>query len=165
MVNSIQNNYLINTNKQSSDEKKTKYTAEEESKISAEENAILYEKYKKAGYSKEEFDYVLKNGTTFPPFSAPGSVRRAWRQAKENASPEERAEMKAFTIMFDGFRRDYPNYMSTMNNDTNGYLKMVKDMKSYAEQYNVNGDSQLQLQYKWYTKTLQIFDTELKKFA
>ncbi|ADL52051.1 hypothetical protein [Clostridium cellulovorans] len=174
MVNSIKNDYsksIYQTQKNTEirklfvGEKKPKLSVEEESKISAEEDAILYEKLKSYGYTKEMFDNLIKTGYTFPPHNAPGSVRRAWRQIWDSASPEMKDKMRSFTSMFYGFERDYPNYMSNIQNDIKGYFNLIEDLYSHIQQYNADGDLQAQKQYRWYNEVLELFTTELEKFT
>ncbi|ADL52052.1 hypothetical protein [Clostridium cellulovorans] len=171
MVNSIknnypnQNNYSINTNKQTSDKNQVKYTAEEEAKISAEEDAIYCEHLRKNGYTEDQIDYAKKHMHGFPPDNAPGSVRRAWRQAVENATPEMRDQLCLFICVSDAFMRVNPDYTSSIQNDTNGYFKVIEDLQTYIKQYDEQSDSQSKNQYKWYNEILKAFETELKKFA
>jgi len=143
-----------------------KLSTEERAKIDKEEQILLLEELKTCGWTIEEQgeDFFRNVVIMFPPYDAPGSVKRAWRQMEANASPELKHEMRDFVFFKRNFLEEQTNFESTMTNDTDGYMNMISTMRNYAEQYNNPDDKQAQTQYKSYSQILDLFEEELKKF-
>lgn len=167
MITSMQNNYLNRNNNLSKINKFENISKEDNEKISREEDEMLKNRLKEAGFdfSKQSFEFIKKQYTVvFPPDNAPGAVRRAWRQAEESASPEVREEMNNFVLFHSNFLEEYKNYKGNMPNDLMGYSDIIKDMRRYAEEYSNSNDKQGLKQYKQYSRVLDLFENELKKF-
>ncbi|MBP2022691.1 hypothetical protein J2Z44_002514 [Clostridium punense] len=141
-------------------------SALEEKKISEEEDAILYELYKSdhSLHTAFTFEECKKAIVSFPPPTAPGSVRRAWREKWESATPEVKKAMRSFDSVYSAFLMHNEEYNGNMPNDLNGYFKFMGTMKGYIQNhyYNVPGVS-----HEFYESLMNLtsgFETELMKY-
>jgi protein required for attachment to host cells len=108
----------------------------DDKKISEEEDKKLYEVYKKSHMAHSAYDFkeYKKNVITFPPTTAPGIVRKAWREKLEKCTTEEeRLNMMSF-----GFHAlEVLNKKNgNVPKDINGYLDFMEEMQAYIERYN-----------------------------
>ena len=104
-------------------------------KISEEEDKIDYERYTKSHmlYSAYSFEDAQKHRVSFPPSTAPGIVRKAWREQMEKATEKEKDAMSWFgSDCMDVLNSNKEN----MPNDLNGYKDLMKKMKVYIERYD-----------------------------
>ena len=128
-------------------------------KISEEEDKIDYERYKKSHmlHSAYSFKDAQKHRVSFPPTTAPGIVRKVWREKWEKATEKEKDAMRSFDTVYGTFlmenKKDMPN-------DLNGYLKLMNNMKGYIERYNGIDQST----YEGLVKLSNRFETELNKY-
>ncbi|MGH4120976.1 hypothetical protein [Clostridium sp.] len=104
-------------------------------KIIEEEDKIDYERYIKSHmlYSAYSFEDAQKHRVSFPPTTAPGIVRKAWREQWEKSTEKEKDAMSQLGL----------NCMEVLNsnkgnmpNDLNGYINLIENMKIYIERYN-----------------------------
>lgn len=136
----------------------------DDKKISEEEDKIFYELYKKSHMMHTAFSSVeeaKKHRISFPPSTAPGIVRRAWRQLMENASPEEKSMLD---FLGDRFMDKLREKKFNMPNDLNGYINFMTDIKDYLElhYHNVSGISNEF--YERIMNNVNKFENELKKY-
>lgn len=141
-------------------------SAIEEKKISEEEDAKLFELYtvSHAAHANCTFEEFKNSIVSFPPPTAPGSVRRAWREKWESATPEVKEAMRSFSSVYSAFLMHNEEYNGNMPNDLNGYLKFMGTMKGYIQNhyYNVPGVS-----HDFYESIMNLtsgFETELMKY-
>jgi hypothetical protein len=126
------------TNKCLKDNRNEKISLESEfadKKISEQEDKKDYEQYTKSHmlHSAYSFEDAQKHRVSFPPTTAPGIVRKAWREQWEKSTEKEK----------DAMRQLGSNCMEVLNankgnmpNDLNGYINLIENMKIYIEQYN-----------------------------
>ncbi|WP_052113034.1 hypothetical protein [Clostridium novyi] len=136
----------------------------DDKKISEEEDKILYELYKKSHMMHTAFSSVedaKKHRVSFPPSTAPGRVRRAWRQLLEKASPEERSMLE---FLGDIFMYKLREQKFNIPNNLNDYFHFLSEMKDYLQSsyHNVPGESN-EL-YESLMNVFNKFETELKKY-
>lgn len=107
----------------------------DDKKISDEEDKKLYELYQKShmAHTAKSFEDFKRDRITFPPDTAPGIVRKVWREKWEKATAKEKDDMMSFDTVYGTFLRENKK---DMPNDLNGYLKLMNNMKSYIERYN-----------------------------
>jgi len=80
-------------------------------KIDDEENEILREKLKSIDLDPDKYDEEFLNSLIiFPPYDAPGSVKRLWREMEKSAPPEIRKEMRNFAILKSNFFYEQPDF-------------------------------------------------------
>lgn len=154
-------NYINNQLKNNKDKR---FTLEiDDKKISEEEDKKLYEVYKKShmAHSACDFTEYKKNVITFPPTTAPGIVRKAWREKLEKCTTEE----EKLNMMFFGFHAlDVLNKKNgSVPKDINGYLDFMEEMEAYIERYN-NCPGVDERYYKGLRDVIDSFVTELKKY-
>ncbi|MBZ9618547.1 hypothetical protein [Clostridium estertheticum] len=131
-------------------------------KITEEEDKKDYETYTKSHMlnSAYSFEDAQKNRVSFPPATAPGIVRKAWREQMEKSTEKEKYAMLWFSS----------DCMSVMNsnkenmpNDLNGYLNLMSIMKDYIERYN-HCPGVDQSIYEGLVNVSNTFETELNKY-
>lgn len=107
----------------------------EDIKISEEEDKKDYEQYTKSHIlnSAYSFEDAQKHRVSFPPTTAPGIVRKAWREQWEKATEKEKDAMRSFDTIYGQFLMENKE---DITNDLNGYLKLIGEMKVYMERYN-----------------------------
>ncbi|MBU3217760.1 hypothetical protein LL033_24340 (plasmid) [Clostridium estertheticum] len=134
----------------------------DDKKISEEEDKILYELYQKShmAHSAKSFEDFKKDGITFPPDTAPGIVRKVWREKWEKATAKEKDDMRSFDSVYETFSMENKK---DMPNDLNGYLKLMNNMKSYIELYN-HCPGVDQSIYEGLVNLSNSFETELNKY-
>ncbi|MBX4271965.1 hypothetical protein [Clostridium estertheticum] len=170
MINQVQprnytNKYLENnkSKKISFDLDYRKNSKEEDKKISEEEDKKVYELYTKspAAHNSGSFEEFKRDAITFPPYTAPGVVRKAWREQWEKATDEEKDAMRSFDTIYNMALKE--NKKNTPN-DLDGYLNLMDNMKDYIELYNhcpgVN-----QGVYEGLVNVVNKFETELNKYS
>ncbi|MBU3187914.1 hypothetical protein [Clostridium estertheticum] len=131
-------------------------------KITEEEDKKDYETYTKSHMlnSAYSFEDAQKNRVSFPPATAPGIVRKEWREQWANATEKEKDAMRWFSS----------DCMSVLNsnkenmpNDLNGYENLMKKMKVYLERYNncpgVSKDT-----YECLVNVANSFESKLNKY-
>ena len=104
-------------------------------KISEEEDKTDYERYTKSHmlHSAYSFKDAQKHRVSFPPTTAPGIVRKEWREQMEKATEKEKDAMSWFGFdCMDVLNSNKEN----MPNDLNGYKNLMKKMKVYIERYD-----------------------------
>jgi hypothetical protein len=126
------------TNKYLKDNRNEKISLESEftdKKISEEEDKIDYERYTKSHmlHSAYSFEDSQKHNVSFPPTTAPGVVRKAWREQWEKATEKEKDAMRSFDTIYG---QTFMENKEDMTNDLNGYLNLMEKMKVYMERYN-----------------------------
>ncbi|MGV8981144.1 hypothetical protein [Clostridium sp.] len=104
-------------------------------KISEEEDKIDYEMYTKSHmlHSVYSFEEAQKHRVSFPPTTAPGIVRKAWREQWEKATEKEKDAMRSFDTIYG---QTFMENKEDMTNDLNGYINLMENMKVYMERYN-----------------------------
>ncbi|MBU3217839.1 hypothetical protein LL033_24865 (plasmid) [Clostridium estertheticum] len=110
--------------------------------------------------SAYSFEDAQKNRVSFPPATAPGIVRKEWREQWANATEKEKDAMRWFSS----------DCMSVLNsnkenmpNDLNGYLNLMGNMKDYIERYN-HCPGVDQTVYESLVNVCNKFETELNKY-
>ncbi|MBW9153908.1 hypothetical protein [Clostridium estertheticum] len=170
MINQVQprnytNKYLEdNKNKKISlDLDYRKNSKEEDKKISEEEDKKVYELYTKshAAHFSCSFEEFKRDAITFPPLTAPGIVRKAWREQWEKATDEEKDAMRSFDTIYNMALKE--NKKNTPN-DLNGYLNLMGNMKDYIELYNHCPGVDQNL-YEGLVNVANSFETELNKYS
>ncbi|MBX4265589.1 hypothetical protein [Clostridium estertheticum] len=170
MINQVQprnytNKYLENNkNKKISldlDYRKNSFKIDDK-KISEEEDKIDYERYTKSHmlHSAYSFKDAQKHRVSFPPTTAPGIVRKVWREKWQKATEKEKDDMMSFDIVYETFSRENKK---DMPNDLNGNLKLMNNMKSYIERYN-HCPGVDQSIYEGLVNVSNSFETELNKY-
>ncbi|MBB6624394.1 hypothetical protein H7E67_13210 [Clostridium gasigenes] len=156
------------TNKQFKNNKDEKFTLElTDKQISEEEDKKLYEMYKNSislsrGFSFEE---LKKNPGTFPPVTAPGAVRKAWREQCEKCTTEkERLDMGEFAFHCCEVLESKKGTGEYAPNDLNGYLDFIGEMKDYVRLHCYNVPGQDNKIYEKYMDIANGFESELKKY-
>ncbi|WP_017413879.1 hypothetical protein [Clostridium tunisiense] len=142
----------------------------DDKKISEEEDKKLYELYKNslAPINNHDFQWFKENLQCFPPPTAPGIVRKAWREKLEKATPEQKDNILSFSMAYDIFTNGDKYglsrnecYNKSIPNDLNGYLSFMQDMKRYIEKYNISAvDKKI---YEGMKDVADSFELELKK--
>ncbi|MCB2356573.1 hypothetical protein [Clostridium estertheticum] len=170
MINQVQprnytNKYLEkNKNKEISfDLDYKKNNKEEDKRISEEEDKKVYELYTKshAAHFSCSFEEFKRDAITFPPYTAPGVVRKAWREQWEKATDEEKDAMRSFDTIYNMALKE--NKKNTPN-DLNGYLNLMGNMKDYIELYNHCPGVDQSL-YEGLVNVANSFETELNKYS
>ncbi|MBX4262194.1 hypothetical protein KTC96_23850 (plasmid) [Clostridium estertheticum] len=154
------NNYTTKNFKNNKDEK---FSLElDDKKISEEEDKKLYELYQKShmAHSAKSFEDFKKDEITFPPNTAPGIVRKGWREKWEKATQEEKNAMMDFDIVYENFLEENKE---NMPNDLNGYENLMEKMKVYMERYN-NCPGVSKETYEGLVNVANSFETELNKY-
>ena len=134
----------------------------DDKKISEEEDKKVYELYQKShmAHSAKSFEEFKRDKITFPPNTAPGIVRKAWREQWEKATEKEKDAMRSFDTVYGTFlmenKKDMPN-------DLNGYLNLMDNMKGYIERYNHCPGVDQSL-YEGLVNLSNSFETELNKY-
>ncbi|MBB6624395.1 hypothetical protein H7E67_13215 [Clostridium gasigenes] len=159
------------TNKQFKNNKDEKFSLElTDKQISEEEDKKLYERYKNSimlsrGFSFEE---LKKSPRTFPPVTAPGAVRKAWREQCEKcakcATEKEQVAMGSFAIHCSEILESKKGTAEYVPNDLNGYLDFIGDMKDYLRLHCYNVPGQDNKIYEDYMNIANGFESELKKY-
>ncbi|MGH4140087.1 hypothetical protein [Clostridium sp.] len=104
-------------------------------KIIEEEDKIDYERYIKSHmlYSAYSFKEAQKHRVSFPPTTAPGIVRKAWREQWEKSTEKEK---DAMSQLGSNCMEVLNSNKGNMPNDLNGYINLIENMKIYIERYN-----------------------------
>ncbi|MBB6714911.1 hypothetical protein [Clostridium gasigenes] len=124
------------TNKELKNNKDENSTFEfNDKKISEEEDEKLYERYTKNHmyHSAFSFEDFKKNKGLFPPTTAPGIVRKVWREKLQNGTQEEKEAMTCFAS---NCQRVLNEKNGDVPNDLNGYLNFMGQMEKYMERYD-----------------------------
>lgn len=155
-------NYRNNYLKDNRNEKISLETELADKKISEEEDKIDYERYTKSHmlHSAYSFEDSQKHNISFPPTTAPGIVRKAWREQWEKATEKEKDAMSQLNFIYmDVFNSNNGN----MPNDLNGYINLMEKMKVYMERYN-NCPGVDKGVYEGLMNVANSFETELNKY-
>lgn len=135
----------------------------DDKKISEEEDEKLYELYTKSHTAHFDcnFEEFKKRVITFPPVTAPGIVRKAWREKLEKCTTEEeRSYMSSFAFhTLEVLNKKGGN----VPKDLNGYLDFMEEMNVYLQRYN-NCPGVANGYYEGVRDVTNSFDTELKKY-
>ncbi|EPY2272420.1 hypothetical protein ACXAUS_001244 [Clostridium sporogenes] len=161
-INQAQSTNYINNQLKNNKDKKFILNIDDK-KISEEEDKKLYEVYKKShmAHSAYSFEEYKKNLIGFPPITAPGIVRKAWREKLEKCTTEEeRLNMMTFGF----YALEVLNKKNgNVPKDVNGYLDLMEEMQVYIERYN-NCPGVDERYYEGLRDVINSFVTELKKY-
>lgn len=129
--------------------------------IDKEEDEILYNELKALGFdfTTKSLEDHKKAIQAFPPLSAPGNVRRAYREALKNATPEEKKAARGMVFYMYIYKQQ--NDTDVSSNDVNGYLALMKDFKVFFTRYKdkLEGNN-----YNLVSNFLSKFTNELSKY-
>jgi hypothetical protein len=131
--------------------------------IDKEEDAILYQELKACGcdFKKHSLEDYKKAIVSFPPLTAPGNVRKAYRQAFQNATPAEKEASRGMSLYMYIYKdQNKDNFSDT--NDVNGYLDLMKNFKSYFTRYDNILDKN---KFNLINSYLDKFTNELSKYT
>lgn len=142
--------------------------------IDEEEDTLLREKFKDLMKADNISLDTVKHAFSmfFPPLTAPGSVRRAFRQAEDQMSPEQK---KAFDSLGQYIQ---PYYMSRVmkqgqdpenfninnllnNNDLNSYISLMGQLSSFLNDIKPYNP---QVDFDNLQKSMKVCTNELQKY-
>lgn len=123
-------NNKFNSNPISYDKNKTSNNSTE---IDKEEDSFLYARLKAAGvdFQNHSFQWQKEHIVAFPPLTAPANVRRAFRLALQNATPEQKKAAENLTFYYNSYKQQNPQFDKTLENSVSGFGKIMTDFKNY----------------------------------
>lgn len=153
-------NMDYNLNKNASTELSNDPTFEQ--KINDEEDKILYENLKEAGvdFENHSFQWQKEHIVGFPPLTAPANVRRAYRLALENATPDEKKAAQGMAFYVDLYRKD--ENISNTESSVSDYSNLMDGFKNYFD--SRYSDVLSKSQYDSYNSVIDKFANELHKY-
>ncbi|WP_446897893.1 hypothetical protein ACSVC9_13060 [Clostridium sp. LBM24168] len=155
-------NVSYNLDKNTSTKLSSDFKSESEQEITSEEDKILYENLKKAGvdFKDHSFEWEKEHLVGFPPLTAPGNVRRAYRLALENATPEEKRAAQGMMFYMQLYKKN--ENIGDNQNSVSDYLNLMNGFKGYFDSRYSNVLSQSQ--YDSYNSLISKFTSELSKY-
>lgn len=133
---------------------------EDSTEITKEEDVLLYQRLKAAGCDLTNFsiEYYKKAIVAFPPLTAPGAVRKAYRLALDNATPEEKKATGGMAFYMYSYNKQTE---TKVDNNVEGYLNLMNNFKGYFTHYEAAlGETQ----FKSFNSFLDSFTNELSKY-
>jgi hypothetical protein len=162
LVSGLNINYGFNgiNNTDKSFDNNLKFKSEQ--KVDNEEDKILYEQLENAGvdFKNHSFQWQKENLVSFPPLTAPGNVRRAYRLALENATPDEKRAAQGMVFYMQLYKKD--ENINNTQNSVSDYLNLIDGFKYYFDSRYSNLLSKSQ--YNNYNSLIDKFTDELAKY-
>lgn len=133
----LNNNYANKSTSNNSNTYSDVSKNENESEIDKEEDELLYQQLKSEGVDLTNFSFEFQKEhlKAFPPLTAPGNVRRAYRKALENATPEEKKAAQGMSIYMYIYQKQTGDTIESTDNNVDNYLKLMKKFEQYFKGY------------------------------